>query len=265
MEGDMAVHTFISIICALIVMPSGIWAAIDCKPLVPSQRVNKEIEAKLEVDTSKLVQRLVGGGEVSYRQLTQDTLKDYPEADRLVICERLIYLSCTILENSKEPFTKQIEVVDGLMRSCKAYRLDVVRSDKKPNYSKTVEGFRFDLHSCSLTSGRDVCCDLNITSEGKDRFLGIGYSPQHKLNISRAFDDTGQVYQASNIELGEFHGKPYILNELPADLPMVSKLCFANISTKAIQFQRLEINFLNAEKNNAIQRVVFSAVPLPRE
>jgi hypothetical protein len=145
----MTVKKGISIIFLFFAIPSSTWA-LDCKPLVPSQRLNKEIDAKLEADTGKLVQRLLAGGQVSYRRVTQDTLKNYPEADRLAVCERIIYLSCTMLEDSKEPLEKQVEVVDGLMRNCSSYQLEAVRSGKQAGYSKSVEGFRFDLHACSM-------------------------------------------------------------------------------------------------------------------
>jgi hypothetical protein len=183
----MSVQVCISLIFLLFAIPSSIWA-LDCKPLEPSQRPNKEMEVKLRGDTGKLLQQLLGGGEVSYRQVTQDTLKDYPEADRLVVCERIIYLSCTLLENSKEALTKQVEVINGLMRNCNTYRMDAVRSGREPGYSKTVEGFRFDLHPCSLPNSRDACCDFHITSEGRDRRIAFYASGSI---ASRAIDDTG--------------------------------------------------------------------------
>jgi hypothetical protein len=257
----MSVHICISLIFLLFAIPSSTWA-LDCKPLVPSQQLNKEMEAKLEVDTGKLLKRLLGGAEASYRQLTQDTLKDYPEADRLVVCERMIYLSCTLLENTKEPLTKQVEVVDGLMRNCSTYRLDAVRSDKKPNYSKKVEGFQFDLHSCSMPNGKDACCDLHITSEGRDRQIGIGYSPR-KPNITRAYDDAGNVYQATTIQVGEYDQHKYYVQSMPGDIPVASKVCFANISTKASQFRLVDLIFVNLE-NNKNGQARFHAVPLPR-
>jgi hypothetical protein len=40
--------------------------------------------------------------------------------------------------------------------------------------------------------GKDACGDMHITSEGRDKQIGIGYSPIPH-NITRAIDDRGQI------------------------------------------------------------------------
>jgi hypothetical protein len=104
-------------------------------------RLNEEVEAKLNLDTGKLLKQLLGNGEVSYRQATQDTLKNYPKSDRVYVCERMIYLACTLLEGSQEDSTKKMEVVNNLLQNCNSYRMEAVGSEEGRTNSKALEGF----------------------------------------------------------------------------------------------------------------------------
>jgi hypothetical protein len=123
----MLIHNRI-IMVFLFFAATPLWA-LNCKPLEPLPRLNEEIEAKLNLDTGKLLKQLLGSGEVSYRQATQDTLKNYPKSDQANVCERMIYLACTLLDGSQEDSAKKVEVVNNLMQNCNSYRMEAVRSE----------------------------------------------------------------------------------------------------------------------------------------
>lgn len=229
---------------------------LNCRPLEPLPQLNEEVEAKLNLDTGKLLKQLLGNGEVSYRQATQDTLKNYPKSDQANVCEWMIYLASTLLDGSQDDSAKKVEVVNNLMQNCNSYRMEAVRPEKGSGHSKTLEGFsktvagfRIDMRQCYRVNEQDACCDFLITSEGKDR-LAQFYAENRLVSASRAIDNIGQAYPANSLQVGEYitdvvhNAFSFSLNNtLPADIPVLSRACFKKISTKANQFALFELLF----------------------
>jgi hypothetical protein len=250
--------------------------ALNCKPLEPLPRLNEEVEAKLNLDTGKLLKQLLGNGEVNYRQATQDTLKNYPKSDRVYVCERMIYLACTLLEGSQEDSSKKVEVVKNLTQNCDSYRMEAVRSEKGSGHSKTLEGFsktvagfRVDMRQCYRVNEQDACCDFLITSEGKDRRAQF-YAENLLFRASRTIDNIGHAYPANPLQVGEYtnnNSAPQVVNTLPADIPVLSKACFKKVSAEASQFALFELLFKDITDgfSNESIRVKIQAIPIQDE
>jgi hypothetical protein len=79
----------------LLTLPKVALAEIDCDPLKPNPPRDLSTEATGKID-AKLQRFISLGGSIdgSYNEASNDVLKDYPNADRLYLWDRLIYLNC---------------------------------------------------------------------------------------------------------------------------------------------------------------------------
>lgn len=70
-----------------------------CDPLAPSngQDVSETFKGKIEGEVKGLVSRLAGGSadiNGEYNKLITDKLKYYPQADKIYVWQRIVYLAC---------------------------------------------------------------------------------------------------------------------------------------------------------------------------
>lgn len=94
--------------------------ALDCKPLEPrgGEQSDTRFEGRVEGAVDGLFAKIAGVNldiEGAYRDIQQDVLKEYPDADRLYIWERLIYLQCQLLNESGLTNQAKIEQFNTLM------------------------------------------------------------------------------------------------------------------------------------------------------
>jgi len=97
------VHLFLIIIATIFIAPS-IPMALDCKPLDPRQQLSKSIETDIEGSAKTLFK--VGTFQGKFGNEIKEEVKNlydkYPSADKIVIQSKLIYLFCTLLDESSD-------------------------------------------------------------------------------------------------------------------------------------------------------------------
>jgi hypothetical protein len=72
-------------------------AACDALKPNPPRNMSQEITGKLDVKLEGLAKRLLNAGgniDGTYKDTSNDVLKEYPNADSLYVWERMIYLAC---------------------------------------------------------------------------------------------------------------------------------------------------------------------------
>ena len=76
-----------------------------CDALKPTnaENLDESVRGKIDGEIKGALSRLAGGAasiDGEYRELLTDTLRDYPNADKLYVWQRILYLEC-IDPNSK--------------------------------------------------------------------------------------------------------------------------------------------------------------------
>jgi len=106
-----------------------------------------------------------------------------------------------------------------------------------------VKNFTFELKSVRL-SGASVICDFTITSNEEDRrmYLNVSNDPNlHEEYASRIIDDLGNESKAQEGQFGDKKNNWCIEKTLAAQVPMMARLVFENVSTMATSIALLEI------------------------
>ncbi|HEX3348052.1 MAG TPA: hypothetical protein VHS58_08135 [Acetobacteraceae bacterium] len=99
--------------------PAG--AALQCDKLqpLPAQNTDRSFTGKLNAAVDGWFAKLAkidGGAEGTYRDVSQNVLKEFPQADRLYVWDRVIYLKCQLIADSNDLSTKdKLQAVDQLM------------------------------------------------------------------------------------------------------------------------------------------------------
>ena len=95
--GDSGMRLILA--AAIAALASGALADDRCDPLKPDSAANvtDSFKGKVEGDIKGVVSKFVGAsadiaGE--FEHLQEDTLKDYPDANKLYVWQRIIYLAC---------------------------------------------------------------------------------------------------------------------------------------------------------------------------
>ena len=100
---ERKIHLFLIIIVTIFIAPS-ITMALDCKPLDPRQQLSKSIETDIEGSAKTLFK--VGTFQGKFGNEIKEEVKNlydkYPNADKIVIHSKLIYLFCTLLDESSD-------------------------------------------------------------------------------------------------------------------------------------------------------------------
>lgn len=104
----------------------------------------------------------------------------------------------------------------------------------------TKAGVMIEYDKCAKLD-RDVQCEIFITADARDMTIGISSGK------SAAFDDAGNKYLPKSIQIAnqDATGNPYTpkFTEILADTKTKVVMLFENISTKATEIKRLELDF----------------------
>jgi len=124
METRMCIRSFAFIAAAAAYFLSSLntsaWA-FDCRPLEPRGGLSSDasFQGKIKGQIDGVFAKLAGASadvEGAYRQIISDVLKDYPDASRIYIWERIIYLQCGLLNESKADDKTKNEQLDKLIQ-----------------------------------------------------------------------------------------------------------------------------------------------------
>jgi ankyrin repeat protein len=115
------VFLYFSVILSLLTCLVSSAVALDCSPLVPRTGANQEIqfEGKLTGKVDGIFYKLGGVGvelDGVYSEVTNDVLKEYPDASRTYIWERLIFLQCELLAEAKLNDSDRLKHFNGLVK-----------------------------------------------------------------------------------------------------------------------------------------------------
>jgi hypothetical protein len=95
-------------------------AAIQCDKLqpVPPQDVDRTYSGKLNAAVDGWFAKLAkvdGGAEGTYHDVSSNVLMQFPQADRLYVWDRVLYLKCQLIANSRDlSTTEKLRAVDDL-------------------------------------------------------------------------------------------------------------------------------------------------------
>jgi hypothetical protein len=123
-----AAHSVIvlGVLCFFEVVPAH--AAVQCDKLapIPPQNVDLSYTGRLNASVDSWFAKLAninGGAEGTYHEVSNNVLAEFPQADRLYMWERVLYLKCQLIAESNDLSTDQkLRAVDQL----------VTQSDKPP-------------------------------------------------------------------------------------------------------------------------------------
>jgi hypothetical protein len=95
-------------------------SADQCDPLKPTtpQNISQEVIGKFEAKVDGLAKRLVTiGGNIdgTYREITTDVLKEYPNADGLYMWGRTLYLFCVTISGSRLSDAEKLDRIERLI------------------------------------------------------------------------------------------------------------------------------------------------------
>jgi len=96
-------------------------AAVQCDALqlLPPRNTDRTFTGKLDAAVDGWFSKLAkvdGGAEGTYRDVSTYVLEQFPQADKLYVWERVIYLKCQLIAGSADLSTKdKLEAVDQLL------------------------------------------------------------------------------------------------------------------------------------------------------
>src|SRR5947209_3256237 len=90
---------------------------VNCEPLrpTPPQNITSEATGKIDATLGRFA-NVYGTIEGTYREATNDVLKDYPSADRLFLWSRMLYLYCENIRRSSLTDDQKITALDNVAR-----------------------------------------------------------------------------------------------------------------------------------------------------
>jgi hypothetical protein len=120
MKCRVAVVILVLIGSTALLGPTPVSAADSCEPLKPNvpQDTSREIVGKIDAKVDGLAKRLfmVGGNiDGTVREASKDVLKDYPNADKLYVWERILYMFCMQVSTSKLSDAEKFEELRKLI------------------------------------------------------------------------------------------------------------------------------------------------------
>lgn len=124
-------------------------------------------------------------------------------------------------------------------RKCQRHYLDKIflelipnsKKAKKIDFSKSSDGYLFELESCHKIERNSVNCKLTLTSSFYDRKIQI---------IPHMYDNFGNNYKASSVSIANFKRKSnYVDAKLIADVATLVNIKFSNVNTQATGISKL--------------------------
>jgi hypothetical protein len=171
------------VVSVVLFVTSGTAKALDCTPLDPRQQVGDRARTDIEGSAATLFR--VGKFQGSYKSETEREVKNlydkYPNADKLVIRDKLIYFFCTYLDSAKDldseaKFQKFMifshQVMDVAIQQQQPYTPEQpIKPPPPPSSVINISGGWRDPHNPANGS--------RITQEGNSfQFDGWGVLPQ---------------------------------------------------------------------------------------
>jgi TolB-like protein len=168
---------------------------------------------------------------------------------RLVDVEKGAAITAAQIDVVKDPTITGL-LGSGVRSTVYGERATTSAKEAKTIQEVNIQSFNFKLNSWQK-KGEGIIFDLTVTSEqdsGIRLFCGINYSEKTRL-----FDDFGNEYFASKVQLGNIASSGYVDNDLVAGVPMRVYVVFDNISPNAKNITLLEIRCFANNKNFSAQ------------
>ena len=182
---------------------------------------------------------------------------------RLVDVEKSAAITAAQIDVVKDPTITGL-LGSGIRRPVYGETSITPLKDAKTIQEVNVQSFNFKLISWQK-KGEGIIFDLIITSE-QDSVLGMYlYSTycwgRNLKGRTRVFDDFGNEYFASKIQLGNIHDNECIENTLVAGVPMRAIILFDNFSSQTKIIPLLEIRCYANNKSFSVQ---FRNIPISK-
>ncbi len=237
---------------------------------------------KFEVVERRQLLKLVE--ELSLGQMGLIEEKSLKEMGRVLGVDAIVTGSMTDLGNTVKINSRMIAVESAKVVAVAAAEIQktgviadllkkqsVQSSPAKTTTSKTVvqkvedRNFIFELMKLNI-SGSSVSCELIITRKNRDRNLYIDGGMYYKPS-TRMFDDLGNEYKVSTIQLGSREGGKGIglahgvEQLLVSGVPIKARLDFENVSRQANSITVIEIQCSEGDYSTAF-KIQFRNIPL---
>lgn len=227
--------------------PFPAFANLDCEPLDPRQQVGNKAIQSIDGAAQTLFKAIKGNA--AYKSLTESKVKnlykDYPNADKIVLNGKLIYMFCTYLNSEKD-----LESNEKFKQLTDFMQLFIVNTNTKDtaisnNSKKVLPVFEKDdivteLKRCTL-KGKKLKCFISITSlEDKSKFTIYAYtSGKH----SRVVLSTGKAIFANKVIFAGQEDKRIIQGNLISSVTFEAILFFDGIILEGKKIPLLEIQY----------------------
>lgn len=130
-------------------------------------------------------------------------------------------------------------------------------SKKTPSRIRRDQGFVFELGRCSL-SGDNVTCAVTVTSEGRDRLLGISVR-------SRAWNDAGEEYPAGEVMIANSRDDGCLIKQMLRDVPTSVAVTFPHFGGDGLAVERLRLAWTQNEYCHDLKSADFDKIALSED
>lgn len=135
------------------------------------------------------------------------------------------------------------------------------KSSAKAQQRVEARDFIFELQGCKL-SGQTVTCSMMVVNKGEDRNIQMGrYYYGCKYNYIRIFDNFGNEYHVSTIQLGNKKHECCVKSLLVSGIPTKVSVGFEGVSQEANMISLFEIINSVGDSEFTVQ---FRNIPLNR-
>lgn len=237
------------VILSVSLLAYGNASAQECDPLKPSppRNLSEEVVGKIDAKVSGLASKLLNAGgtlEGTYRQASTDVLSEYPNADRLYLWDRTIYLYCVTINKSGLSDNEKMNRIEKLMDRLNSpppekqgLNLNEFRlGETSLDYVRSLLGTpRSDRAGTALFSKGGYEFTISYSSEVSDhskaqgmvKSLRVARSPQSDGPSIQLIFDGGwnQIISTGNRVdwAGLKYGRPSPRSADPSPSPMIAK------------------------------------------
>ena len=134
-------------------------AEVDCSPLAPSTGVDRDVEGKLS-GKAELLLKSIGSTALDgeYKNIQKDVLHEYPNADELVMWKSFLYVTCSLVANSRQwddnqKFDKYMAIMDRWRQPPPPVSPSPVIHPTPSPAPFNGEGWAFDIFYCTSPDG----------------------------------------------------------------------------------------------------------------
>jgi len=124
------------------------------------------------------------------------------------------------------------------------------------------QGFLFDFKGCKLDGGGSLICDFTITSLESDKKLDLNGKRTSWRAASRAFDEEGNEYSASSINLTNKSNGFKVTSLLVKGIKAKASVVFENYQSTHERLALLELNGVALGK---VIKLQYRSIPIERK